>query len=284
MTQINIMASITEVEAGVLAFACNRLTDAMSNKAIGVAFNRAATLDDVVSAPNGTIRVVSLGAQLASTFNWVEEELSLRRVFSALAETGDPVLVATIFRYVPAADDSDGRLLTRVRRLNLLAAELSREYGAFVVDFDRVLADVGGLALGCDYRLEGQKGLEMAGQALALGIAGNALDAYLPFEVQERMVSHLLTRSENVAPAPELIPANMMSMGIGRRRQRVSTITAEVQEDHVGWLVGQVVHGKVGLGEASQRLLMAVRRRGARESFGLLTSGLIRLMGRRGTA
>jgi hypothetical protein len=44
-------------------------------------------------------------------------------------------------------------VLERIRRLNLMAAELSQATGANVIDIDGVLAFIGALPLGTDYLL-----------------------------------------------------------------------------------------------------------------------------------
>jgi hypothetical protein len=285
MTRIQIAAFITEDERLALSAGEGFLGAALEAEAFALACASVAEPAELVQAPAETIRLISLTTQLASLdVPWPVAQAELRTWVSEVAEAGDPVFVTTIFRCIPAAQDPEGRLLTRVRRLNLLAADLSREFGVFVIDLDRVLTDIGGLALDADYRLQGKLAADVVGQALALCIATNALDIYMPFEAQERTVAYLKAHDQVVHPEAVLTPANLMSMGSGRRRQRVSTNTDAVQEDQVRWLIDQVLKRKIGLGEASQKLIMAVRRRGAKESFTLLAAGMVRLIGRRRAA
>jgi hypothetical protein len=75
----------------------------------------------------------------------------------------------------------------------------------------------------------------------------------------------------------EIKMTNLMTLGSGRRKQFASTVTDSVQENHVGWLVQQVLKGQIGPAEALNRLAQAMRNRGARESAALLIKGVTRL-------
>jgi hypothetical protein len=285
MTRIQIAAFITEDERLALSSGEGFLSHALAAENFALDCAVVTSPAELSQASAGTIRLISLTTQLASLdVPWPVAQAELRTWVSEVAEAGDPVLVTTVFRCIPAGQDPEGKLLTRVRRLNLLAAELSREFGVFVIDLDRVLTDIGGMTLDTDYRLQGKPAADVAGQAMAFCVATNALDLYMPFEAQERTVAYLKAHDQAVHPEAVLTPANLMSMGSGRRRQRVSTNTDAVQEDQVRWLIDQVLKRKIGLGEASQKLLMAIRRRGAKESFGLLAAGMVRLIGRRRVA
>lgn len=285
MTRIQIAAFVTENERLALSSGGGLLSRALEAEGAALDYAAVSSSAELSQAAAGTIRLMSMATQLASVDTpWAEVQAELSAWISDIAGTGDPVLVATVFRCITAEQDPEGRLLTRIRRLNLLAAELSREFGVFVVDLDRVLTDIGGMALDTDYRLQGKPAADVAGQALAMCVATNALDLYIPFEAQERTLAYLRAHDQAVHPEAVLTPANLMSMGSGRRRQRVSTNIDAVQEDQVRWLIDQVLKRKIGLGEASQKLLMAVRRRGARESFTLLAAGMARLIGRRRAA
>jgi hypothetical protein len=101
------------------------------------------------------------------------------------------VFVCTIFRHVAAGAASqapaDGiRLVERIRRLNLLAAELSHDSGVGVLDLDRVLAHIGARELQSDYRLSGRIVAEVAGHAIVAGLLAVGLDDIVPPDVQQR--------------------------------------------------------------------------------------------------
>ncbi len=285
MTQIQLAAFVTEDERLALSSGEGFLSRALEIEASVLDCATVSSPADLSQSAAGTIRLISLTTQLASLdVSWPTAQAELHTWIAELAQAGDPVLVTTVFRCIPEAQDPEGKLLTRVRRLNLFAAELSREFGVFVVDLDRALTDIGGMVLGADYRLQSQMAADVAGQAIALCVATNALDLYIPFEAQERTVAYLNAHDQAVHPEAVLTPANLMSLGSGRRRQRVSTNTDAVQEDQVRWLIDQVLKRKISLVDASQKLVMAVRRRGAKESFTLLAAGMARLIGRRRAA
>jgi hypothetical protein len=85
---------------------------------------------------------------------WPAIEAEWRAAAAALRERelarGATVFVVTIFRYTTGEDCA---VLPLLRRLNLLAARLSQEFGLFVIDVDRMLADAGALNLRADARL-----------------------------------------------------------------------------------------------------------------------------------
>ena len=99
------------------------------------------------------------------------------------------ILVGTIFRHVPNRTNRAGqndRILERIRRLNLLAIELSHDLGIGVVDFDRAFAHIGARTLDTDYRLRGRLAAEVAGHTIVAGILARGLDDLVSPEIQER--------------------------------------------------------------------------------------------------
>lgn len=280
MTAIPISAWVSAEERAMLAHGLeDMLAAGLAGEQATVDLRLTADIDALIHAPAGAIRVVSLQQYLGGQDRlWAETARQLHDELAALAEGGDPVLVLTVFRRVPDRGSESGQaLLEQIRRLNLLVTELSRELGVFVVDFDRVLADIGGVVLDTDYRLRGQAAAEVAGEELALAVATNALDTTLSFDAQERVRAFVESRRNTaVRPSLELSPGGLVTLGKGRHRRRVSVNTDAVQENHVSWLISQVLQRRMSLDEAFQRLTMAIRRRGARESLGLLFSGLVR--------
>jgi hypothetical protein len=86
--------------------------------------------------------------------DWPAIEAQWRVAAAALRERelarGATVFIVTIFRYTTAEDRA---LLPLLRRLNLLAARVSQEFGLFVIDVDRMLAHAGAVNLRADARL-----------------------------------------------------------------------------------------------------------------------------------
>jgi len=235
---------------------------------------------DLQNAHAGSILVSSLVLEVDAPEPWTDVEQRLHGIYAGLCARGDPVFICTVLRHTGAGEPDASRRRIRIRRLNLLAAEISREHGAFVIDIDRQLADVGARRLGTDYRLQGAAAADMAGNAIAMEIILNGLDTLASVDVQDRARAMLADYKSAVA-LPEIRPNNLMSMGQGRRKQTVTTIIDTDQEAHVGWLIQQVLRRQITPLEASNKLLQAVRRRGAKESLAVLASGVVRLIGKR---
>lgn len=286
MARIHIRSWATNDEQPVLAGAIgDLLRPAAAAEQLEVRHEPAADLADLQDSPEGSVCLVSLAAFVdAGQAPWGETEAALRELCANLAERGCLTFVVTVFRRVgDRASQAGHDLLVRIRRLNLLATELSRESGAFVIDLDRVLADVGGLALGGDFRLQSAPAAQLASEELALALASHGLEEAAPFEAQERIRAAIAARRTSPRMIASLSPSDVvtMSSGASRRRQRVSVAIDADQENHVGWLARQVLSGRIGWREAANRLTLAIRRRGLRESIQLLVSALAQLRQRR---
>jgi len=280
---IPVLAVVTDNEQAVVEEAARRLGNALS-EATGETWqchcSFAPDLTAACGAAGGHVVVTSLSVPLEQlNAPWAEIEQSLRSSYATLGETGDPVMICTIFRHVATTLDPEKADHTRrrLRQLNLLATELSREYGALVIDLDRVLADIGARRLNTDHRLGGATVVDVASQAVALSIVANALDTFAPVDVQDATRAILETGRPVVGLAPEIKMTNVMTLGRGRRKQLVSTVTDNVQENHIVWQIRQVLAGQIGPRAAVDKLSQAVRRRGARESVALLFSGIVRI-------
>jgi len=282
--RISIEAVVTSPERALIETAARVLAEALS-KATGETWTYDcsfhANLDELAGPRSGVIIITSLQVPLTSQMEtpWSALEQSLRASYAKLSESAAPIMICTILRHVSPAGESDlsGRILRRLRQLNLLATELSREYGALIIDLDRILADIGARRLGTDYRLGGADAVNVASNAIALGIAANALDGIVAVDLQDAARSALETDRPTVGLSSEIKMTNVMSLGHGRRKQLVSTVTDTVQENHAGWLIRQTIKGNISIREASSRFFQAVRNRGARESATLLIGGIIRI-------
>lgn len=280
---IPILAAVTPNERGVVEAAANLIADAIT-KATGhtwtCRFDFVSNLSAISETTANCIIVTSLAVPLARVdLPWEQAAQQLRASYAVLCQIGVPVMICTVLRHVSFEGDptAAARKLRRLRQLNLLATNLSHEYGAIVIDLDRILADIGAHNLNTDYRLGGAEVVGVAGHAIARSIIANALDAFVPVDVQDAARAVLEGNRPALGPAPPIAPTNLMAMGKGRRKQLVATVTDSVQENHVGWLVRQFLTRQIGLGEALAKLSQAVRRRGARESAQLLISALAQL-------
>jgi hypothetical protein len=277
---IPIVAVVTPDERLVVERAAEDLADALS-QATGQPWtchcHFVPALNAVAPVPADSVIITSLGVSLARPDRpWMEIERELEQSYAALCQTGVPVLICTLLRHVGEEGDPGAVAHTRrrIRQLNLLATELSRAYGALIIDLDRVLADIGARRLNTDYRLRGAQAINLAGIAVAQCVTADALDAFVDVDAQQAAHALLENRRPDLGAGPEIMPANMVALGRGRSKQRVSTVTDTVQERHAAWLVRQFLNRQIGPGEALTRLGQAMRRRGARESAVLLFSSI----------
>jgi hypothetical protein len=276
---IPILAAVTPDERRAVEQAAKDIADALSRAAGDIWTCRCDFVPDLSAISETTancVIVTSLGVSLARVdLPWEQAGQQLRASYAVLCQIGVPVMICTVLRHVGVEADpaAAARKLRRLRQLNLLATKLSHEYGAVVIDLDRILADIGAHSLSTDYSLRGAEVVGVAGNTIARSIVANALDAFVSVDLQDSACAVLEKNRPTIGPAP-IAPTNLMAMGKGRRKQLVSTVTDTVQENHVGWLVRQFLTRQIGPGEAFAKFVQAVRRRGARESALLLISGI----------
>ncbi|MFT9375396.1 SGNH/GDSL hydrolase family protein [Komagataeibacter saccharivorans] len=283
MTQIHIATFVTENEQPTISRTMSLLRKGLEAEGASVSHMVATDYDSLLAMPAGSLRVMSMAHELTNTHvPWVQVAHTLDQRCALLCERGDPVMITTVFRHVDIPDEDDGgyshALRIRIRRLNFLAAELSRRHGVFVADLDRMLADTGGTTLNTDYRLRSDTAAMIAAQGLALVVVNNALDAFMPFEAQERAKAILMAECPVQRNAASVMPQEVIAMGRGRRRQVVTTITDTVEENHMATLIRRVLTGQVPPGQAFEKLVSAVRKRGLRDSFDAISSGMFRLL------
>jgi hypothetical protein len=212
---------------------------------------------------------------------WPQVERRLRAKYEALSGTeGVVIFLCTVLRHVARSEGADQAELKRIRirRLNLLVAELSRETGAYVIDLDRSLADIGASKLQTDYRLNGQYAAEAAAKFIALAVLSAGLDAYISFEAQDAARAIVAeTKLNLIVPAvatPDIIPSNVLKLGAGRRKQVVATVVDTNNDSHAGWLIHLLVTRQFGIGDALTKLKQSVARRGLRASAALVVAAV----------
>ena len=106
-----------------------------------------------------------------------------------LQDTGATVFICTVYRHIGGIADPEERRATleRVRRLNLLAVNLSHSLGVGVIDLDRAFAERGADVLKTDHRLNGRIAAELIGHTVLSALLSMGLDAVLDPGLQETM-------------------------------------------------------------------------------------------------
>lgn len=188
-------AIVADTERPALDAVAEQLRECLSaacGEAWPVAVRFRESLADVDAEDPPAVVVASLlpeadatGETLAATeARWREQLSSL---------PGDPrphALLCTVFRHVapPLGDAGDAlpAKRERIRRLNMMAIDLSHDTGAGVVDIDRAFSHVGARALATDHLLAGRAAAEVAAHTIVAGILAAGLDDVVPPEIQER--------------------------------------------------------------------------------------------------
>ncbi len=202
---IIIEAVVHPAERSVLAAASGELADCLS-RASDTPYSVTLEVADALGA-NGphvqrrAIRVASLLLEMPGRAESLSDTAARWRGWiSALGERDIvSTFVCTIFRHV--AGRADASVIERIRRLNLLATELSHDTGVNVVDIDRALAFVGARALRTDYRLGGAAAAKLAAHIIVSSILMAGLDDFFPPETQERAKEVLRAMIEGTTPA-----------------------------------------------------------------------------------
>ncbi len=192
---LTIAAVVAPEEVPALTAAAEQLGEALSyaNGAevpVAVRFHDSAEAIDLPSET--TVVVTSLLPELARRNSAVAEvEARWRALLTALCNRFQAVFVCTIFRYLGGENEhrffaAPPSCIEHLRRLDLLAAQLSQATGAGVVDFDRVFAHVGARKLRTDSKLGGALAAEVAGYSIVASILAVGLDAIISPDIQAR--------------------------------------------------------------------------------------------------
>lgn len=283
-SQISIEAFVSEDEREAVQLAADFLARSLS-QAAGVPWTCtcgfSTDVETLRQAGNAAIVVTSFLPELGNVDEpWPQAELRLRTAYAALRTSGIAVFICTILRHVGHGEEPKTvALRVRIRRLNLLAAEISRETGAYVIDVDRVLANIGARHLQTDYRLKGSAATGVTGHLIALALLNNACDSYVSIEIQESAKSILdssrpaITRS-GCGNAELAVERHLPSIGKGRRKQVFSPAIDVDGGNPVRSILRQIAQGAIGPSEAIRKLGFAVRRRGVRQSAVLIATAL----------
>jgi hypothetical protein len=238
------------------------------------------SLDALKEADGACIIIASLLPEVANYQEpWTTVEARLHQLCQDLTSIdGAVVFLCTVFRHVPSDDTRAQSRLLRIRRLNLLAAELSRKTGLLVIDLDRSLADIGASKLQADYRLAGQYASEAAAKFIALAVISAGLDNYLSFEIQDAakamVVGSQLRLAEPAIAKRDIVLPNVLKLGTGRRKQTVASVVDTNKDNHAGWLLHLLMTGQFGIRDAFTKLRQSVARRGFRSSVAMVLAAV----------
>jgi hypothetical protein len=191
---IRIEAVVDEAEHPALHAAAEQLDESLNRpsedrREIDLHFSP--SLETLVACDPGTVVIASLLPDVSRDAALPAIESRWRRQLSSL--TTPSIFLCTVFRHVPrgtadASPDARSATLERIRRLNLLATELSHDTGAAIIDIDRAFAHLGARALQTGYRLSGVTGAEVAAHTIVLALLSMGLDEAISPEAQQRAI------------------------------------------------------------------------------------------------
>lgn len=139
--------------------------------------------------------------------DWSQLEAEWRHAAAVLREQAAAhdavVFVTTISRYTSARDHA---VLALLRRLNLLAARLSQEFGLLVIDVDRMIAHTGAVNLDADARLSSTVARQFVIDLIVETLLNVGLDHVLePTAIQSASSWHLAHRATAGVAAPTFV-------------------------------------------------------------------------------
>jgi hypothetical protein len=155
---------------------------------------------------------------------------------------GATVFVVTIFRCL---SPDDVPLLPRLRRLNLLAARLSQEFGLFVIDIDRVMAHRGALELGLDARL----GSPQAQDEAVFAIVDTLLDVGLGHLVEDEALQRAVTyhrQRRTLDRSEQPVPLYLERSRVKSREQLCLLEKRMIDDRGVSGLLRDLRAGRIG--------------------------------------
>ena len=161
--------------------------------------------------------------------------------------------VSTILRHFP---DSPPAGMTRLRRLNLLATQLSQRFGVFVIDIDRALAHRGALALETDARLTGTRGQEAAARVIAHAMLAYGLSGVVNDETLDLAINKYEATMDSEIDQL-LLPLHMVSRQvtrIGGRSQVYLAIGPNFDERSFKGLLRDMRHGRLSAAVTTIRI------------------------------
>ena len=206
---------------------------------------------------------------------WDDIERRVRQRYSSLSKAGPRHYVCTVFRHVPP--DATPGLRARIRKLNLLAAELSRATGLFVIDVDRSLADIGARAFATDFRLTGPYATEAVAREIAATFLGTGFDAAFSREARDLLKAMMADWQPAHAPMVDLSASFRPAGPESRTVTRFSTKEAQVAD-----FLGQALRGRLRPRAVLEAAGKVIRRDGLGGFVRLAWKGLLKTVAGKG--
>jgi hypothetical protein len=272
--RLSILALGTAEENAAVRMAMTRVSE-VAAEAGGPTFDVTISALSEVAGVSADLAIASMLPEAeAAEEHWTSTERRLRNAIAGLRQNVRKLYICTVFRHAPGPE---GRArLARIRKLNLLALELSRETGAFIVDVDRMLADAGAPSFDADFRLTGPLATEAVAREIVRTLIATGFDAAYPRPAQERLSALLDGWHPPRATPQDATPRAW----IEPRPRNARAITFSSPEDQAAFALRRLVRGQIPLREGFGLAARMIRRDGVKGTMTFAWRGARRLLGR----
>ena len=268
--RLSILAVATPEEVAAIRLAAERMSVAVGESG-----------GPVIEVLTGTagradLSIASLLPEAETDGGWPATSRRLREQVAGLRRRAGRVYLCTIFRHAPGPD---ARVpIASIRKLNLLALELSRELGVFVVDVDRALADAGARSFETDYRLQGPLAAEAVAREIVVTLVATGFEAAFSREAQVRLKALL----EGWSPAWSAAWRDAPASAVNDRRARTTSALGGAlssSDAQAALALRQLARGQMSLREGFGLAARMVRERGLMGSLTIAMRGARQVLG-----
>ena len=190
---IQIIAQVSAAERAGMQTGAEFLSSSMKAVRQGITQPMKLAFVDESADPNvlpmGQVFILSMQTELARPAEDMDAVMArwMSRLEALKARPG-LLFLCNIFRLAdePVQPGGSSDLVARIRRLNLIAIQLSHATGVNIIDVDRVLAYFGQRVFRCDYRLDNPRAADAVGHAVASAILSSGPDDIIEPVDQEK--------------------------------------------------------------------------------------------------
>jgi hypothetical protein len=272
--RLSILALATVEENAAIGMAMTRVSEVVFESGTSAFAVTTGTLSEAAGLSADLAIASMLPEAEAAEEPWPTTEHRLRKAIAGLRQNVRKLYICTVFRHAPGPD---GRArLARIRKLNLLALELSRETGAFIVDVDRMLADAGARSYEADYRLTSPLATEAVAREIVRTLVATGFDAAYPRPAQEGLSKML----DGWRP-PRATPQGATTRASDPPARNAVAIRADFYtlDDQAAFALRRLIRGQIPLREGFRLAASMIRTHGVKGAMTTAWRDVRRLLG-----
>ena len=273
--RLSILALATVEENAAIGMAMTRVSEVVLEAGAPAFAVTTATLSEAAGLSADLAIASMLPEAEAAEEPWPTTEHRLRKAIAGLRKNVHKLYICTVFRH---AAGPDGRAkLARIRKLNLLALELSRETGAFIVDLDRMLADAGARSYEADYRLTSPLATEAVAREIVRTLVATGFDAAYPRPAQYGL-SEMLDGWRPPRATPPGATTCPWSDPLARNAAAIRADFSTL-DDQAAFALRRLVRGQIPSREGFRLAASMIRKHGVKSAMTTAWRGARRLLG-----